>query len=98
MPASLPSCPIFFVLSDRSDKADRLQGFQLKANDYLAKPFYPEELTARIRERFTSQLSGVAEDEMQQSIRERYFALTQKPLIACLKDAHNRYMMVTGQK
>ncbi len=31
---------------------------------YLAKPFYPEELTARIRERFTSQLSGVAEDEM----------------------------------
>ena len=41
-----------------------LQGFQLKANDYLAKPFYPEELTARIRERFTSQLSGVAEDEM----------------------------------
>ena len=30
----------------------------------LAKPFYPEELTARIRERFTSQLSGVAEDEM----------------------------------
>ena len=53
-----------FFLSDRSDKADRLQGFQLKANDYLAKPFYPEELTARIRERFTSQLSGVAEDEM----------------------------------
>ena len=37
-------------------------------------------------------------DEMQQSIRERYFALTQKPRIACLKDAHNRYMMVTGQK
>lgn len=46
-------------LSDRSDSVDRLQGFQLKANDYLAKPFYPEELTARIRERFTSQLSGV---------------------------------------
>ena len=50
---------LIFFLSDRS-----LQGFQLKANDYLAKPFYPEELTARIRERFTSQLSGVAEDEM----------------------------------
>ena len=28
----------------------------------------------------------------------KVFALTQKPLIACLKDAHNRYMMVTGQK
>lgn len=54
---------LIFFLSDRSDKADRLQGFQLKANDYLAKPFYPEELIARIRERFDTQLSGVAEEE-----------------------------------
>ncbi len=35
---------------------------------------------------------------LEKEIRERYFALTQKPLIACLKDAHNRYMMVSGQK
>ncbi len=27
-------------------------------------------------------------------IRSRYFAMTQKPLIACMKDAYNRYMMV----
>ncbi len=54
---------LIFFLSDRSDKADRLQGFQLKANDYLAKPFYPEELIARIRERFAVQLSDVVEDE-----------------------------------
>lgn len=37
-------------------------------------------------------------EEMERMVRERYFALTQKPLIACLKDAHNRYMMVTGQR
>ena len=37
-------------------------------------------------------------EEMETSIRERYYALTQKPLIACIKDAHNRYMMVTGRK
>lgn len=37
-------------------------------------------------------------EEMERMIRERYFALTQKPLIACLKDAHNRYMMITGQR
>ena len=43
---------MLFFLSDRSDKADRLKGFDLRANDYLAKPFYPEELLARIRERF----------------------------------------------
>lgn len=43
---------LIFFLSDRSDKTDRLKGFSLKGNDYLAKPFYPEELLARIRERF----------------------------------------------
>lgn len=55
---------LIFFLSDRSDKADRLQGFQLRANDYLAKPFYPEELIARIHERFTSQLSDTVEEEI----------------------------------
>jgi len=42
---------LIFFLTDRSDKNDRLKGFQLKGNDYLAKPFYPEELLARIEER-----------------------------------------------
>jgi len=43
---------LIFFLSDRSDKSDRLKGFSLKGNDYIAKPFYPEELLARISERF----------------------------------------------
>ncbi|MCD8043030.1 MAG: response regulator transcription factor [Tannerellaceae bacterium] len=43
---------LLFFLSDRSDKSDRLKGFSLKGNDYIAKPFYPEELIARIKERF----------------------------------------------
>ncbi|MDR1780911.1 MAG: response regulator transcription factor [Tannerella sp.] len=42
---------LIFFLTDRSDKNDRLKGFSLRGNDYLAKPFYPEELLARIRER-----------------------------------------------
>lgn len=54
---------LIFFLSDRSDKADRLQGFQLRANDYLAKPFYPEELIARIRERFAFQLDETVVEE-----------------------------------
>ncbi|WP_300814464.1 response regulator transcription factor [uncultured Bacteroides sp.] len=54
---------LLFFLSDRSDKADRLQGFQLRANDYLAKPFYPEELIARIRERFAFRLEETVEEE-----------------------------------
>ena len=45
---------LIFFLTDRSDKNDRLKGFTLKGNDYLTKPFYPEELIARIRERFNN--------------------------------------------
>ena len=55
---------LIFFLSDRSEKSDRLQGFRLRANDYLAKPFYPEELIARIRERFDAQLSDVPGEEI----------------------------------
>ncbi len=45
---------IIFFLTDRTDKVDRLHGFSLKGNDYIPKPFYPEELIAKIGERFES--------------------------------------------
>ena len=35
---------LIFFLTDRTEKADRLKGFNLKGNDYIPKPFYPEEL------------------------------------------------------
>jgi DNA-binding response OmpR family regulator len=53
---------LIFFLSDRSDKNDRLKGFGLRGNDYLAKPFYPEELIARIRERFEAAVDVVREE------------------------------------
>lgn len=43
---------IIFFLTDRTEKSDRLKGFSLKGNDYIPKPFYPEELIAKIEERF----------------------------------------------
>jgi DNA-binding response OmpR family regulator len=46
---------ILFFLTDRTDKSDRLKGFSLKGNDYIPKPFYPEELIAKMRERFENQ-------------------------------------------
>ena len=42
---------IIFFLTDRTEKSDRLKGFRLKGNDYIPKPFYPEELIAKIKER-----------------------------------------------
>ncbi len=47
---------IIFFLTDRTDKIDRLRGFSLKGNDYIPKPFYPEELIAKINERFESRI------------------------------------------
>lgn len=47
---------IIFFLTDRTDKVDRLYGFTLKGNDYIPKPFYPEELIAKINERFESDM------------------------------------------
>lgn len=48
---------LIFFLTDRTEKADRLKGFDLKGNDYIPKPFYPEELIAKIKERFVHRQS-----------------------------------------
>ncbi|MDR1601894.1 MAG: response regulator transcription factor [Tannerella sp.] len=53
---------LIFFLTDLSDKNARLKGFGLHGNDYLAKPFYPEELIARIRERFGATADTAGEE------------------------------------
>jgi len=55
---------LIFFLTDRTDKNDRLKGFNLKGNDYLTKPFYPEELIARIKERFDNPLGENIPEEI----------------------------------
>ncbi len=42
------SVPVLF-LSSRADEIDRVVGLEIGADDYLAKPFSPRELVARLR-------------------------------------------------
>jgi DNA-binding response OmpR family regulator len=37
------------ILSAKAERADRVNGLRAGADDYLAKPFYPDELLARIQ-------------------------------------------------
>src|ERR1700712_2413986 len=43
-----PEVPMIF-LTARSDEIDRVVGLELGADDYIAKPFSPRELVARVR-------------------------------------------------
>src|SRR6059058_3991895 len=49
---SRPDVPVL-ILSARTDLPTKLRGFELGANDYLAKPFSFEELLARVRVQLT---------------------------------------------
>lgn len=43
-----PALPVLF-LTARSDEVDRLLGLEIGADDYVAKPFSPREVCARVR-------------------------------------------------
>jgi DNA-binding response OmpR family regulator len=55
---------ILFFLTDRTEKSDRLKAFSLKGNDYIPKPFYPEELIARIKERFENGADSLPDEKI----------------------------------
>jgi two-component system catabolic regulation response regulator CreB len=46
--SALTDAPVVF-LTARADEVDRVVGLELGADDYIAKPFSPRELTARVR-------------------------------------------------
>jgi two-component system copper resistance phosphate regulon response regulator CusR len=52
-----PELPVVIV-SARSDLPTKLRGFQLGANDYLAKPFAVDELLARVRAQLRARGNG----------------------------------------
>jgi two-component system nitrate/nitrite response regulator NarL len=50
--------PIVFVSRNRTESGDRVAGLLVGADDYLVKPFDPEELLARIRRLLPAPLAG----------------------------------------
>ena len=46
--ARAPALPVLF-LTARSDEVDKLLGLEIGADDYIAKPFSPREVCARVR-------------------------------------------------
>ncbi|ANR78773.1 two-component system response regulator CreB [Kosakonia sacchari] len=46
--ARAPALPVLF-LTARSDEVDKLLGLEMGADDYIAKPFSPREVCARVR-------------------------------------------------
>ena len=53
--------PIVFLSGDRTEPHDRVAGLLLGADDYVTKPFFPEELVARIRRLLI--VAGTQEEE-----------------------------------
>jgi DNA-binding NarL/FixJ family response regulator len=56
------SLPIVFVSGERIDSHDRVVGLLLGADDYLVKPFDPDELVARVRRLLYRGANGAAPD------------------------------------
>ena len=56
------------ILSARTDLNDRLQGFEKGADDYLAKPFFIEELIIRIRTVVSRKLGSVEKTMVQSGL------------------------------
>jgi two-component system alkaline phosphatase synthesis response regulator PhoP len=60
------------MLTARSQVADRVQGLQIGADDYLAKPFDPNELVARV----TALLRRVGKEQLTPVTRYQFGAVT----------------------
>jgi two-component system OmpR family response regulator len=81
------------MLSARGEDVDRIMGLELGADDYVAKPFHPRELLARIR----AILSRSVEEEEPRSVMRYRFAGRELDMIARqLRLEDGRRISLTG--
>lgn len=62
---------VIFMSADRTESFDRVAGLLLGADDYLNKPFSPDELLVRIRRLLRSSVAKVAARMPELTTRER---------------------------
>jgi DNA-binding NarL/FixJ family response regulator len=62
--------PVFFVSADRTESSDRVAGFLVGADDYLVKPFDPDEVVARVR-RFVSPVARTTRSAQDWNLTKR---------------------------
>src|SRR5262245_54902322 len=67
--------PIIFVSGERVDSYDRVAGLLLGADDYMVKPFDPDELLARVRRSLARRSEGMTTES---ESHERIDALTRR--------------------
>jgi len=67
----------FIILSARGDELDKIVGLEMGADDYLAKPFNPRELLARVRSvlRRCAQDNSASSDTLSQALTFGPFCL-----------------------
>ena len=63
--------PIVFVSAERTEAYDRVSGLLLGADDYLAKPLFPDELLARMRRLLVRATAHEREPRSNLTMRER---------------------------
>ena len=66
---SFSEVPVIF-LTARNDEIDRVLGLELGADDYMAKPFSPRELVARVRARLRR--SQVGQEPASESVKGEF--------------------------
>ena len=65
------SVPIIFLSGERTEWYDRVGGLLLGADDYITKPFAPDELVARVRSLLRRADRSVREDPPKSSLTAR---------------------------
>jgi DNA-binding NarL/FixJ family response regulator len=83
---------IFFVASTRTEPADRVAGLLLGADDFIVKPFHPDELVVRVGRFVSSRSTGASSVDV--DVRVRVTA-REREVLGLLAEGTNQKQIAT---